>query len=97
MVKNEINDFIAADTIINVESSSSHATTNWLSYRLNASQVPVIGIDPYPSIMEQMQNAVSSNEDPTGPNLSLQEIMIVGNCQDQVGYRTSQTQKPKKI
>ncbi len=68
LVKNEINDFIIADNIVNLDQEITVKSA--LSNRLNSLQVPVFGPN------ESKNNQSNS--------LSLQEILIVGNCQNQV-------------
>ena len=74
MVKNEINDFIDADNIVMVDTYNLV-----ISNRLSTHLVPKVGPNPL---------AVITNEPSTSRaatfHLSLQEIIIVGNCQDQV-------------
>ena len=72
LVKNEINDFIDADSIVNVDNVSVV-----LSNRLTPSQVPLIS--PNPNDLINVPNATSMK-------LTLYDILIVGNCQDQVKH-----------
>ena len=66
LVKNEINDFIDADSIVNVDNVSVV-----LSNRLTPSQVPLIS--PNPNDLINVPNATSMK-------LTLYDILIVGNC-----------------
>jgi hypothetical protein len=72
LVKNEINDFIEADSILSVDGTSIS-----LSNRLNVADVPLINPN---SILKKE----GTNESAKLNAFSLQEIIIVGNCQDQV-------------
>lgn len=75
MVKNEINEFIDADNIVNVDNLSNVAISN----RLNVNSVPKIGPNPLMTISnDSFRNGSSSI------HLHLQEILIIGNCVDQV-------------
>ena len=76
MVKNEINEFIEADNIVNVENLSSMAISN----RMNVNSVPKIGPNPLMTVAtgDTFWNSPSAH-------LHLQEILIIGNCADQVG------------
>jgi hypothetical protein len=73
LVKNEINDFINADSIVNVDSANIVSLSN----RLSQSQVPVFGLSNESFKSMSFAHTVT---------VSLQEIIIVGNCQDQVKY-----------
>ena len=75
LVKNEINDFIQADSIVNIDN-----TNIVLSNRLNAAQVPLVS--PTALLPSEIQKSTSSIL--SANQMSLQEIIIVGNCQDQV-------------
>jgi len=69
MVKNEINDFIESDTILNLETVNNNQSNNLvISNRLSISQVPAL------------------DHDKPNSNLSLQEILIIGNRHDQVEF-----------
>lgn len=68
LVRNQINDFIQADTVVNVDSSVTLKTV--LSNRLDLSEVPLFG--------ETRKTQANS--------LSLQEILIIGNCQEQIKF-----------
>ena len=75
LVKNEINDFIEADSILNMDKIDAV-----ISNRLSPVEYPEIG----PSLINRnMANEQYKNLGAT-PSLSLQEIVIVGNCNDQV-------------
>lgn len=75
LVKNEINDFIEADLVLAVDVPTTAAS---LCNRLNKSDVPPIGANPQFAHMLTVDSTTSSD------HLSLQEILIVGNCNDQV-------------
>ena len=84
MVKNEINDFMEADSILNIENTSGGNNQNLitLTSRLNTDYVP--------KMTSNSQMLLTSNNDlmknlSSSIQLNLQEILIVGNCQDQVG------------
>lgn len=105
LVKNEINDFIDADTVLTIDGgATATATSPLLSIRLNASEVPQIGANPQFAHMFA-HNAANAHVNPLlispssssngggsgsggshhyNEHLSLQEILIVGNCNDQV-------------
>lgn len=70
MVKNEINDFIQGDATVFIDSAVTNKTL--ISNRLDVSQVPVF---------------IGSNETTKYANhLSLQEILIIGNCLNQIKF-----------
>ena len=75
LVKNEINDFIQADSIVNIDNINTA-----VSNRLNGAQVPLVS--PTALLPSEIQKSTSSIL--LGNYMSLQEIIIVGNCQDQV-------------
>ena len=75
LVKNEINDFIQADSIVNIDNINTA-----VSNRLNGAQVPLVS--PTAFLPSEIQKSTSSIL--LGNYMSLQEIIIVGNCQDQV-------------
>ena len=77
LVKNEINDFIQADSIVNIDIINIA-----VSNRLNGAQVPLVS--PTAILPSEIQKSTSSIL--SGNYMSLQEIIIVGNCQDQVCY-----------
>lgn len=68
LVKNEINDFIQGDNLVNVDASVSLKMV--ISNRLDVSQVPQFGL----------------NDSKSNFNLNLQEILIIGNCQNQIKF-----------
>ena len=71
LVKNEINDFIESDNLVNLDPSITLKMV--LSNRLNASQVPIFGPNEPAKFSQSSQG-----------NLTLQEILIIGNSQNQV-------------
>lgn len=93
LVKNEINDFIEADSVLTVDggdiaiAAGKYSSSN----RLVPSEVPQIAANP-----QLLLHADNLNLSPTTGiisshghhqhhnHLSLQEILIVGNCNDQV-------------
>jgi hypothetical protein len=79
LVKNEINDFIEADSVLTVDGDSKYTLSN----RLNWLEVPIICANPQ---LLQLSESADFNRNPNGTHLNLQEIMIVGNCMDQVRY-----------
>lgn len=85
LVKNEINDFIDADSVLTIGGAHIDGASN----RLSHVDVPPISPNPQfanlfttpPSAMSAIGGAATSSYH---DHLSLQEIMIVGNCNDQV-------------
>lgn len=77
LVKNEINDFIDADSVLTINGGLSDSVSNRLS------QVDVPPISPNP----QFANLFSTSPIVLADHLSLQEILIVGNCNDQVSFK----------
>ncbi len=73
MVRNEISDFIQADNVVNIDSSITLKTV--ISNRLDVSQVPFF-TETRPTRNTQQKNN----------HLSLQEILIIGNCQNQIKF-----------
>lgn len=79
LVKNEINDFIDADSVLTINGGHNDAASNRLT------QVDVPPISPNPQFANlfnsvNLTHTANSHVD----YLSLQEILIVGNCNDQV-------------
>lgn len=79
MVKNEINDFLEADSLVHIESENLSTFSN----RLVPSHVPLIGPNTMMSYTEQFRTQLL-NQSNNSNNLSLAEIIIVGNCHNQV-------------
>ena len=75
LVKNEINEFIEADTVINLEKIDFS-----LSNRSNPLDFPEVG----PNLINKNISKDSLKSFNSTPNFSLQEIVIVGNCNEQV-------------
>jgi hypothetical protein len=75
LVKNEINDFIEADSILSVDGASIS-----LSNRLNGAELPIINAN-------SLLGKEGTSESTRSNIFSLQEIIIVGNCQDQVKFK----------
>jgi len=75
LVKNEINDFIEAESVLNLDKIDFN-----LSSRLNPADVPEVG----PNLINKNISKDSLKYLNTTPNMSLQEILIVGNCNEQV-------------
>jgi len=75
LVKNEISDFIEADSVLNLEKIDLN-----LSGRLNPAEFPEVG----PNLINKNISKDSLKYLNSTPNFSLQEILIVGNCNDQV-------------
>lgn len=73
LVKNEIYDYTQGDNLVNVDSAVTAKMV--LSNRLDVSQVPHFG----PNSMQASAKAEASS-------LTLQEILIVGNCQNQIKF-----------
>lgn len=73
LVKNEIYDYIQGDSLVNVDSAVTAKMV--LSNRLDISQVPHFG----PNSMQASTKAEASS-------LTLQEILIIGNCQNQIKF-----------
>lgn len=78
LVRNEINDFLEADSIVNIDNDLIS-----LSNRLNPSHVPVIGPNQMLSYNEQFKSQIN-NSSSNARQLVLSEIMIIGNCNNQV-------------
>jgi hypothetical protein len=81
LVKNEINEFMDADAILNIENNGMENRSNaiTLTNRLDTDQVPKIAPN---------SNLISNSDfiKNTSSHLNLQEILIVGNCQDQIKF-----------
>ncbi len=73
LVKNEVSEFIEADSIVHIEDLNVS-----LSNRLIPSQIPRV----IPNSLDNVQSKLANS-------LTLQEILIVGNCQDQVRFAFS--------
>lgn len=84
LVKNEINDFIEADSIVNIDNESMQALSN----RLNPTHVPVIGPNSQLMYSDVFKNASSTNHLQNSNQLTLHEIIIIGNCHNQVMTKT---------
>lgn len=78
LAKNEINDFVEADTLLNVENPDKNGVIITLTNRIAAQEVPVIGPHSLISSLDDFSKMHLKN------SLSLQEILIVGNCENQV-------------
>jgi hypothetical protein len=93
LVKNEINDFIKADTVVTVDADTSQVNSKmFLADRLSSNDLASLSISNnhinnfYKSASNSMftfSNVNNSNNN-SQHFLSLQEILIVGNCSDQV-------------
>lgn len=84
LVKNEIRDFIDADSVLTINGNMADAA---ISNRLNALDVPHITANPqFVSILASVTPIVAVT--PSTDHLTLQEIIIVGNCNDQVDTNT---------
>jgi hypothetical protein len=81
LVKNEINEFMEADSILSIENNgpSNRSNAITLTNRLDTDSVPKIAPN---------SNLISNSEfiKSTSSHLNLQEILIVGNCQDQIKF-----------
>jgi hypothetical protein len=84
LVKNEINDFIEADSIVTIEDAINVS----FSSRLNPAHVPIIGPELFHT--DDPYSKKTSNNRETLNNkanlLTLQEIIISGNCQNQIKF-----------
>ncbi|CAF0781989.1 unnamed protein product [Brachionus calyciflorus] len=81
LVRNEINDFLEADSIVNID--NDHLIS--LSNRLIPSHVPVIGPNSLLSYNEDFKNQ-GHNKTSNINQLALGEIIIVGNCHNQIKF-----------
>lgn len=79
LVKNEINDFQEADCIVQIDNENLSSFSN----RLVPSHVPLIGPNTMMSYTEQFKTQML-NKSNNSSNLVLSEILIIGNCHNQV-------------
>jgi hypothetical protein len=85
LVKNEINDFMEADSILNIENNNGNGqqhrgTAITLTSRLDVESVPRIALSSQIIVGDFVKSVTSSS------HLTLQEILIVGNCLDQIKF-----------
>ncbi|RNA36492.1 SCAI isoform X2 [Brachionus plicatilis] len=81
LVKNEINDFLEADSLLNIDNENLSSFSN----RLVPSHVPVIGPNTMMSYTEQFKSQLLNNS-MNSSSLFLAEIIIVGNCHNQIKF-----------
>ena len=78
LVRNEINDFIEADSVLNLDKVDFN-----MPGRIDPTEFPEVG----PNLINKNISKDSLKYLNSTPNFSLQEILIVGNCHEQVSKK----------